>query len=90
MNVNAVIASLSTTHAPGKEAFNISGMNPQEIEQAILDIVGALRHFDTLLELLESAQFEVGDRKKVQHAAAMVTERIGWSLEVLTHLKPAN
>jgi hypothetical protein len=90
MNVAAVIASLSTTRAPGKEAFDISGMNAQEIEQAILDIVGALRHFDTLLELLESVNFEVGDRKKVGHAAAMVTERIEWALSVLMHLKPAN
>jgi hypothetical protein len=90
MNVAAVIASLSTTRAPGKEAFDISGMNSQEIEQAILDIVGALTHFDVLLEVLQSHEFPVGDKKKVEHAAAMVTERIGWSLEVLTHLKPAN
>jgi hypothetical protein len=90
MNINATIAALSEVKAPSEGERDASKMTAQQIEEAILNIVGALRHFDALIEILQRADFKDGDRQKAETATALVLQRIEWGLQVLMGLKPVN
>jgi hypothetical protein len=90
MNINATIAALSEVSPPSEAERDASKMTSQQVEQAILDIAQALRHFDTLLEILQRAEFKHDDKQKAETAAALVVQRVEWGLQVLMHLKPVN
>lgn len=89
-NLDTTIQALSEVGAPTQAEHDASKMNSQEIEEAIINIGWALRHFDTLLEILQRAEFKNDDKQKAETAAALVAQRIDWSLQVLTCLKPVN
>jgi hypothetical protein len=90
MNIDTTINALSSISVPGEAEHDPSKMTNQQVEEAILNIVGALRAFDTLLAILERAEFKSDDKQKAEFAARLVTERINWALHVLCSLKPTN
>jgi hypothetical protein len=90
MNIQNTIDALSMVTAPSEADHDASKMTHQQVEEAILNIVAALRAFDTLLEILEGAEFKDDDKQKAEIAARLVTQRIDWALNVFCSLRPPN
>jgi hypothetical protein len=84
MKLDNMIDALSAVTAPGKAEHDCSQMTLSQIDEAILNLVVALGDFCSLLEILEHATFEDGDKQKAEHLASLVTERIGWAISVLS------
>jgi hypothetical protein len=85
-----MIGALSAVTEPGAAEHNPSLMTSIQIEEASLQLIGALDKLHALLEILERCSFRPGDKEKAEQLVALTTERIGWALSVLSCLKPVN
>ncbi len=89
MSFDRVMEILYMVEPPSDFEKDTSMMTMPQRETAILDVCGALRHFDGLLALLDRATFESDDdRVQAKIIAALVQERIDWALDYFCNLRP--